>query len=210
MTHPTPSPLTTWVPAHRTCDPASPPPAPTLFFNWLSAVSLAGFLLPFFRLFFLRPPKLRENSLRHYWQLALEVGWLASLSHTVSRPLIGPPDLQSQCGRKRVRSSPGCTVAEGRRRRGLHLYFFVSNRVNSPFGRSFHVCVGGFPGGPPLVIPGAGVSAVSVDGEGLGWWWWWRQEEEADTGRMKRRNADCSKLRRPLKRNRITDGIYGR
>ncbi|XP_068122211.1 macoilin [Hyperolius riggenbachi] len=26
---------------------------------------------------------------------------------------------------------------------------------------------------------------------------------------MKRRNADCSKLRRPLKRNRITDGIYG-
>lgn len=27
---------------------------------------------------------------------------------------------------------------------------------------------------------------------------------------MKRRNADCSKLRRPLKRNRITEGIYGR
>ncbi|KAF3844645.1 hypothetical protein F7725_007808 [Dissostichus mawsoni] len=27
--------------------------------------------------------------------------------------------------------------------------------------------------------------------------------------RMKRRNADCSKLRRPLKRNRITEGIYG-
>ncbi|XP_024129941.1 macoilin-2 isoform X2 [Oryzias melastigma] len=26
---------------------------------------------------------------------------------------------------------------------------------------------------------------------------------------MKRRNADCSKLRRPLKRNRITEGIYG-
>ncbi|CAG5892157.1 unnamed protein product [Menidia menidia] len=25
---------------------------------------------------------------------------------------------------------------------------------------------------------------------------------------MKRRNADCSKLRRPLKRNRITEGIY--
>lgn len=30
------------------------------------------------------------------------------------------------------------------------------------------------------------------------------------SGRMKRRNADCSKLRRPLKRNRITEGIYGR
>ena len=27
---------------------------------------------------------------------------------------------------------------------------------------------------------------------------------------MKRRNADCSKLRRPLKRNRITEGIYSR
>lgn len=27
---------------------------------------------------------------------------------------------------------------------------------------------------------------------------------------MKRRSADCSKLRRPLKRNRITEGIYGR
>ncbi|XP_055718960.1 macoilin-2-like isoform X2 [Salvelinus fontinalis] len=27
---------------------------------------------------------------------------------------------------------------------------------------------------------------------------------------MKRRNAECSKLRRPLKRNRITEGIYGR
>ncbi|XP_077395280.1 macoilin-2 isoform X2 [Festucalex cinctus] len=26
---------------------------------------------------------------------------------------------------------------------------------------------------------------------------------------MKRRNADCSKLRRPVKRNRITEGIYG-
>lgn len=26
---------------------------------------------------------------------------------------------------------------------------------------------------------------------------------------MKRRNADCSKLRRPIKRNRITEGIYG-
>ncbi|XP_041068556.1 macoilin isoform X1 [Cetorhinus maximus] len=26
---------------------------------------------------------------------------------------------------------------------------------------------------------------------------------------MKRRNADCSKIRRPLKRNRITEGIYG-
>ncbi|XP_040056048.2 macoilin-2 isoform X2 [Gasterosteus aculeatus] len=26
---------------------------------------------------------------------------------------------------------------------------------------------------------------------------------------MKRRNADCTKLRRPLKRNRITEGIYG-
>ena len=27
---------------------------------------------------------------------------------------------------------------------------------------------------------------------------------------MKRRSADCSKLRRPLKRNRIAEGIYGR
>ncbi|CAB1320389.1 unnamed protein product, partial [Coregonus sp. 'balchen'] len=27
---------------------------------------------------------------------------------------------------------------------------------------------------------------------------------------MKRRNADCCKLRRPLKRNRITEGIYSR
>ncbi|CAD6216440.1 GSCOCG00004598001-RA-CDS [Cotesia congregata] len=26
---------------------------------------------------------------------------------------------------------------------------------------------------------------------------------------MKRRNAECGKLRRPLKRNKITEGIYG-
>lgn len=27
---------------------------------------------------------------------------------------------------------------------------------------------------------------------------------------MKRRNVDCSKLRRPLKRSRIAEGIHGR
>jgi len=27
---------------------------------------------------------------------------------------------------------------------------------------------------------------------------------------MKRRNADCGKLRRPMKRNKITEGMYGR
>jgi len=30
------------------------------------------------------------------------------------------------------------------------------------------------------------------------------------TKNMKRRNAECGKLRRPLKRNKITEGIYGR
>lgn len=208
MTHPAPLPFTTWLPAHSTCQASVSAPSTDAEFYWPLPVSLARRPLPLFRLFFLRPPKLRENSLRHYWQLALGVDWLPSLSHRIVLPSIGPCGRQSHCGRKRVRSSPGCTVAEGRRRRGLHLYFFVSNPLNSLLSPFSHVCIGAPPGGQPLVIPAAAVIAVSVDGEGLGWRR--REEEEADTGRMKRRNADCSKLRRPLKRNRITDGIYGR
>lgn len=129
-------------------------------------------------------------------------------SSDVAAPSIGPKGRPSE-PRRRSRWLAGAGAGGPR-----NCHFFVSEggggseppSLSYPLPRVLAPCLRDRPQGlSPGPTRGGPAAAEVRDGGGGG-----GGSTRPPSGRMKRRNADCSKLRRPLKRNRITEGIYGR